>query len=80
MNKTAEAMSASLKNSGGIDLNTNAMDWRIAKDGRGVEMNIDSAMIAKIKREGIQSLSPVIFRITPIISIWPLAGLVAPKN
>ena len=65
---------------GGIDLNTsNGMQWKVSKDGHGVEMNIDPAMIERVKREGIDSLSPVIFRITPVTSIWPLVGLQAPR-
>jgi hypothetical protein len=64
---------------GGIDLNTsNGMQWKVSKDGQGVEMNVDPAMIARIQREGIDSLSPVIFKITPVASIWPLVGLPAP--
>jgi hypothetical protein len=66
---------------GGIDLNTtNGMQWKVSKDGSGVEMNVDPAMIERVRREGINSLSPVIFKITPITSIWPLAGLQAPVN
>jgi len=64
---------------GGIDLNTSSgMQWKVSKDGKGVEMNVDAALIARVRREGIDSLSPVIFRITPIASIWPLVGLQAP--
>jgi len=64
---------------GGIDLNTsNGMKWKDNKDGNGVEMNIDPAMLARIRREGIDSLAPDIFRITQVASIWPLAGLRAP--
>jgi len=78
------AMNGSLattpQNLGGIDLNTQGMDWKIGKDGRGVEMNVDPAMIERIRREGIDSLSPVIFRITPVASIWPLMGLEPPKK
>ncbi|MBI3602766.1 MAG: hypothetical protein HY209_07745 [Candidatus Omnitrophica bacterium] len=66
---------------GGIDLNTSSgMQWKISKDGKGVEMNIDPAMIERFKREGINSLSPVIFRITPITSVWPLVGMEPPKK
>jgi hypothetical protein len=66
---------------GGIDLNTsNGMQWKVSKDGQGVEMNIDPAMIERVRREGIDSLSPVIFRITPVTSIWPLVGLQAPAQ
>jgi len=64
---------------GGIDLSTsNGMQWKIAKDGKGVELDVNPAMIARVRREGISSLSPVIFRITPITSIWSLVGLQAP--
>ena len=32
---------------GGIDLNiSNGMQWKVSRDGRGVEMNVDPAMIA----------------------------------
>jgi len=64
---------------GGIDLNTsNGMQWKVSKDGQGVEMNIDPAMIARVKREGIDSLVPVVLRMTPVTSIWPLVGLQVP--
>jgi len=66
---------------GGIDLNTsNGMQWKVSKDGHGVEMNIDPAMIAQIRAHGIDSLSPIIFSITPVTSIWPLVGLKAPAT
>jgi len=61
---------------GGIDLNTtNGMQWKINKQGLGVEMNVDQAMIERIRLEGIDSLSPVILRMTPVASIWSLVGL-----
>jgi len=66
---------------GGIDLNTsNGMQWKVSKDGKGVEMDIDPALIERIKREGIDSLTPVIFRVTPVVSIWPLLGLEPSKR
>ena len=52
--------------------------WKVSKDGLGVEMNVDPATIERVKREGIDSLSPVIFKITPVSSVWPLVGLQAP--
>jgi len=84
----AMATATGVSRPGGIDLNTSSgMQWRVSKDGKGVEMNVsaqggsafggDPAMIERIKREGIDSLSPVIFRITPVASIWPLVGLEA---
>ena len=49
------------------------------KIGKGVEMNVDPAIIrAYPGGEGVDSLSPVIFKITPVASIWPLLGLQAP--
>ncbi|MBF0570971.1 MAG: hypothetical protein HQL12_03770 [Candidatus Omnitrophica bacterium] len=72
---------ASVANSvnGGIDLNTaNGMDWKVSRDGPGVQMSVDPALIARIQREGINWLSPVIFKMTPVASIWPLVGLQAP--
>jgi len=64
---------------GGIDLNTsNGMQWKINRDGKGVEMNVDPAMIERAKREGVDTLSPVIFKITPVVSVWPLVGLKFP--
>jgi hypothetical protein len=61
---------------GGIDLSTRGMDWKIGRDGRGVEMDVvDPAMIARIREHGLGSLSPVIFRITPVADVWSLVGL-----
>jgi len=69
------------KNPGGIDLNTsNGMQWKVTKEGRGVEMAVDPALIERIRHIGIDSLSPVIFRITPVTNIWSLAGLEAPMK
>jgi hypothetical protein len=75
--KSDSAMIKDHQAPGGIDLNTRGMHWSIGKDGQSVEMNIDPAMIARIKREGIDSLSPVILRVTPIQSLWPILGLKA---
>jgi len=67
---------------GGIDLTQNGMNWSIRKDGTGVEMNVDPAMIERIRREGIQSLSPFILRVTPMSTagIWAMIGLEPPKR
>ena len=63
---------------GGIDLNTSGgMRWKINKEGDGVEMNMSPAMIARIRRDGVD-LTPEILSITSIASIWPLVGLQAP--
>ena len=63
---------------GGIDLNAQNLNWHIRKDGKGVEMAIDPAMLERIRREGIEGLTPVILNISPVVSIWPLVGLAPP--
>jgi len=70
-----------LETKGGIDLNTSNdnTQWIDTKDGSGVEMNINPAMLARIRREGLTSLSPLIFKITQVQSVWSLAGLQAPQ-
>jgi hypothetical protein len=76
--KTDKAALATIIN-GGIDLNTSSgMQWKVSKDGNGVEMDVDPAMIERMKRDGVNWLSPVIFKMTPVTSIWPLVGLKAP--
>ncbi len=77
----AAVHAAKLAYYGGIDLNTaNGMQWKVSKDGKGVEMNINPAMLERIRREGLDNLSPVIFKMTPVTSIWPLVGLPAPVH
>ncbi len=74
------ATDAAMETTGGIDLKGNQMKLNIRKDGRGVQMSIDQAMIARLKRQGVGRVSPVIFRITPISNIWPLLGLDLPEK
>jgi hypothetical protein len=64
---------------GGIDLNTaNGMRWTDNKDGVGVQMNVDPAMVERVRREGVDWLAPDILRMTPIASVWPLVGMQGP--
>ena len=65
---------------GGIDLNMHNTDLNVRKEGAGVEMNIHPAMIERIRREGISGLTPEVYSITPVISIWPLIGLEPPQK
>ena len=66
--------SANALRRGGIDLNTSKTLWTDRKEGAGVEMKVDQAMLARLRQDGIGSLSPEIYSITPIVSIWPLIG------
>jgi len=69
---------------GGIDLNTsNGMRWIDDKGvNGGVKMGLQSKelglLIARVKRDGVDSLSPYVIRGTPITSIWSLVDLQAP--
>ena len=64
---------------GGIDLNTTlGMHWKDSKDGRGVEMDLDPALIARIRHDGVDWLEPKVLKMTPINSIWLLVGCKAP--
>jgi len=60
---------------GGIDLNMSHADTGDIKDGQGVAMTMDAAMIERIKQQGVESLTPVIVTMTRLSSIWPLTGL-----
>jgi hypothetical protein len=53
---------------GGIDLKQKNINWSIHKEGDGIEFTIDPAIIEQIKREGIEGLTPVIYRITPFVA------------
>lgn len=59
---------------GGIDLNPEAMAWEVSKDGKGVEMNVDPAVLEKFKQQGIEHLTPRILNIQPVGNIWQLIG------
>ncbi len=64
---------------GGIDLNTTDMSMAVTKDAGGVKMNLpargwsasggDSAMLERIKVQGVFSATPVIIEITPVSSL-----------
>jgi hypothetical protein len=65
---------------GGIDLMKVQDKTKIQKNGVGVQMQLDKVMIERVKREGINSLTPVIFNITPVANIWNLLGLTPPNS
>jgi hypothetical protein len=64
---------AAMKAPGGIDLNSKNMDLDVAKDGRGVEINLDPAMVAEFQKGNFTGVEGIILRIVPIQS--PLAIL-----
>ncbi len=62
---------------GGIDLNAKKMDLDVAKDGNGVEMQFDPAMVAEFQKGDFTGVEGVILNIIPIASPLPLLGLEA---
>jgi len=61
---------------GGIDLNDANMAMSVAKDANGgVKISFDPAMVARIRKDGVSSVVPVIINVTHMTSVLPLLGL-----
>jgi len=60
---------------GGIDFNTNQMQLNVQKQGSGVGINFDPAMIKRFESGDFQGFVPVIINIRPITNIAPMLGL-----
>ncbi len=60
---------------GGIDFKDSALKTKLRKDGLGVSFAVDSEFIERVKRDGLEGLTPVIVHIEPVINIAPLLGL-----
>ena len=75
--KSDLAMESVDRTPGGIDLNISD-GMRVRKEGDGVKLIVDPAMIERIKKDGIDSLSPIIYKMIPITSIWSLLEIQAP--
>ncbi|GEM_PF-3562980 len=60
---------------GGIDLNRARMRMNVRKEGQGVQMQFDPAMIERIKRDGFDGLDFKIDTIVPITNLPMLLGL-----
>ncbi|MBF0521685.1 MAG: UDP-glucose 4-epimerase GalE [Candidatus Omnitrophica bacterium] len=77
-NELDEAMTT--KAPGGIDLNAKNLKMDVSKDGKGVEFKFDPAMVAEFQKGNFTGVVPVIIRITPIESPFPLLGLEVPTE
>ena len=60
---------------GGIDLNAKKMDLDVAKDGKGVEMKFDPAMVAEFRKGDFTGVEGVVLKIVPIENPLALLGL-----
>ncbi len=68
---------------GGIDLDSTNMGMSITQDANdGVKVDFDPAMVERIRKDGVQSVVPVIIQITPVTAdiIRPLLGLAPAKE
>ena len=64
-----------LVKNGGINLNSGNMQMGIQKDGQGIELRLDPAMIERIKTEGFDGLEFNIQSIIPVTNLSLLLGL-----
>jgi len=60
---------------GGIDLNAKNMAMAVDREGNGIEMNFDPAMVAEFRRGNFSGIVANIIRIIPIKSPLPMMGL-----
>ena len=60
---------------GGIDINGKNLNLDVAREGQGIEMKLDPAMVAQFQRGDFSGVVPVILKVTPIASPLPLLGL-----
>jgi hypothetical protein len=64
-------------NEGGIDFNPAALNLKVQRTGKGIQVQFDPAEIQRIKTEGVSGFTPVIINIMPIKSMLPALGLVS---
>ncbi len=75
LNEDTTTDRAQLSEVGGVDMN----DIEIKKQGSGVDVQFDPAMLQNIIHQGVDGFVPVIIKLTPLNSIMPFLGL-EPKN
>jgi len=66
---------AALASPGGIDLNAKNMGLDVTKDGQGIEMKFDPAMVAEFQKGNFTGVEGIILKIVPIQSPLPILGL-----
>ncbi|MBF0479306.1 MAG: hypothetical protein HQL26_07460 [Candidatus Omnitrophica bacterium] len=74
VNKAAAKGDEAMVN-GGIDLNAKNMGLDISKEGKGVQMTVDPAMVAEFQKGNFTGVEGIILRIIPIQSPLPIMGL-----
>ena len=69
------ALDKAQTSTGGIELNAKKMGVDVAKDGKGIEIKYDAAMIAEFQRGNFTGVVPVIMGIQAISSALLILGL-----
>ncbi len=62
---------------GGIDLNARNMGLEVARDGKGVDMKFDPAMVAEFQKGDFTGVEGIILRIVPLQSPFQALGMEA---
>ena len=60
---------------GGIDINGKNLTLDVTREGKGIEMKLDPAMVARFERGDFTGVVPVILKVTPLASPLPLLGM-----
>ena len=66
---------ALIASNGGIDFNRSHMQMNVRREGQGVQLQFDPALIARIRREGFDGLDFKIQSIVPVTDLRLLLGL-----
>ena len=62
---------------GGIDLNGKNLALDVTREGKGIELKLDPAMVARFECGDFTGVVPVILKVTPLSSPLPLLGMSA---
>ena len=60
---------------GGVDFNAKNMGLNVDKEGKGIAMKFDPAMVAEFQKGNFTGVEGIILRIVPIQSPLPFLGL-----
>ncbi len=76
-NEVAEQQDNAALPPGGIDLNARNMGLEVARDGKGVDMKFDPAMVAEFQKGDFTGVEGIILRIVPLQSPFQVLGMEA---
>jgi CheY-like chemotaxis protein len=74
---TGQKFDSAMNPPGGIELNAKKLEMDVTKQGAGVSMKIDPALLEEFRSGDFSGVVPVIIRITPIASPSAILGMTA---